>query len=135
MSARSRSETVPEGSPARSESEEACGEKEEPGGSPAKMRSIGGVRLSPYRLGYSVRIPCAWAMGHVSGPDECVVDAAWLNRVQQLVDWCLEENLYVIINQHWDGGWLEHDGVTDSADVATKQKQLASIWRQIAQRF
>lgn len=90
------------------------------------------VRQQGFR---SVRIPCAWAMGHVSGPDECVVDAAWLNRVQQLVDWCLEENLYVIINQHWDGGWLEHDGVTDSADVATKQKQLASIWRQIAQHF
>lgn len=90
------------------------------------------VRQQGFR---SVRIPCAWAMGHVSGPDECEVDTAWLNRVQQLVDWCLAEDLYVIINQHWDGGWLEHDGVTDSADVATKQKQMASIWRQIAQRF
>ena len=80
------------------------------------------VRQQGFR---SVRIPCAWAMGHVSGPDECEVDATWLNRVQQLVDWCLEENLYVIINQHWDGGWLEHDGVTDSADVATKQKQYS----------
>ncbi len=83
----------------------------------------------------TVRIPCAWVMGHITDADECTIDEAWLQRVQEVVDYCIKDGLYVIINDHWDGGWIEHNGFTASTDIdATKQK-LAKVWTQIANWF
>ena len=83
----------------------------------------------------SVRIPCAWVMGHITDKDNCTIDPAWMNRVKEVVDYCINDGLYVIINQHWDGGWLEHNGFTASTDVAATKEQLRKIWTQIANNF
>ena len=80
----------------------------------------------------SVRIPCAWVMGHITDPDKCTIDPAWMSRVKEVIDYCVNDGLYVIVNQHWDGGWLEHDGFTASTDVAAKKTQFSKIWTQIA---
>lgn len=80
----------------------------------------------------SVRIPCAWVMGHITDADKCTIDPAWMNRVKEVIDYCVNDGLYVIVNQHWDGGWLEHDGFTASTDVTAKKAQLSKIWTQIA---
>ena len=83
----------------------------------------------------SVRIPCAWVMGHITDEDNCTIDTEWMNRVKEVVGYCIDEGLYVIVNQHWDGGWMEHDGFTENADVDTKKAQLTKIWTQIATEF
>ena len=83
----------------------------------------------------SVRIPCAWVMGHITDKDNCTIDPAWMKRVKEVVDYCINDGLYVIINQHWDGGWLEHNGFTASTDVAATKEQLRKIWTQIANNF
>ncbi len=83
----------------------------------------------------SVRIPCAWVMGHITDAENCTIDPAWMARVKEVVDYCITEGLYVIVNQHWDGGWMEHDGFTEKADVNTKKNQLIKIWTQIATEF
>lgn len=83
----------------------------------------------------SVRIPCAWVMGHVTDASSCTIDPAWMARVKEIVNYCVNADLYVIINQHWDGGWLEHDGFTSGANVSTKKQQLEKIWTQIATAF
>ena len=83
----------------------------------------------------SVRIPCAWVMGHITDADNCTIDTEWMNRVREVVGYCIDEGLYVIVNQHWDGGWMEHDGFTENADVDTKKAQLIKIWTQIATEF
>ncbi len=83
----------------------------------------------------SVRIPCAWVMGHITDEANCTIDATWMKRVKEVVGYCLSSGLYVIINQHWDGGWLEHDGFTANTDVETKTAQLTKIWTQIATEF
>lgn len=81
----------------------------------------------------SVRIPCSWVMGHITDAEACTIDADWLARVHEVVDYCIKNDLYVIINQHWDGGWIEHDGFATDVD-ATKAK-LTKIWTQIANSF
>lgn len=48
----------------------------------------------------SVRIPVSWH-NHVSGENH-EISEAWMNRVKEVVDWCLEEDLYVILNTHHD---------------------------------
>lgn len=83
----------------------------------------------------SVRIPCAWVMGHIMDADNCTIDPAWMKRVKEIVDYCIADGLYVIINQHWDGGWIEHNGLTANSDINKTKTQLTKIWTQIANNF
>lgn len=80
----------------------------------------------------SVRIPCAWVMGHISDKAAMTIDPAWTNRVKEIIDYCINAGLYVVINDHWDGGWLEYDGFTTGADVSAKKEQLRKLWTNIA---
>lgn len=81
----------------------------------------------------SVRIPCAWNSHAVNG----VIDAAWMARVKEIVDYCIRDGLYVMLNDHWDNGWIEVDGFTDlsEANVSAKLKTLKALWGQIAETF
>ena len=96
-------------------------------------------RLIDYvkRLGFrSVRIPCAWAMGHIVDEQTCQIDPQWMARVKEVVDYCIADSLYVLLNDHWDGGWLEeHIGETDPVVVAEQKRRLTLLWTQIAETF
>lgn len=83
----------------------------------------------------SVRIPCSWVMGHITDAEKCTIDPAWMKRVKEVVDYCIKDGLYVIINQHWDGGWIEHNGFTADTDVEGTKAKLTKIWTQIATAF
>ena len=94
----------------------------------------------------SVRIPCSWICGHISGGTEAdpQIDAAWMARVKQIVDYCVEDGLYVVLNDHWDGGWIEVNGFSSSsssfkaltdAEVDAKIVTLKSLWTRIAEAF
>lgn len=83
----------------------------------------------------SVRIPCSWVMGHITDAQNCTIDPAWLTRVHEIVDYCIKDGLYVIINDHWDGGWIEHNGLTADTDVKATKEKLTKIWTQIANSF
>ncbi len=83
----------------------------------------------------SIRIPCAWIMGHISDKTSLTIDASWLARVKEIVDYCISANLYVVLNDHWDGGWLEYDGFTTETDVSAKKEQLRKLWTNIATAF
>ena len=83
------------------------------------------------QLGFnSVRIPCNWVWTHLSDPAKAKIDPAWLNRVKEVVGWCVANDMYVILNAHSDMGWLDHNVNKASKDsVNAKQK---AIWEQIA---
>ncbi|HSR17662.1 MAG TPA: cellulase family glycosylhydrolase [Ignavibacteriaceae bacterium] len=79
----------------------------------------------------TIRIPCAWN----SHADQTTleIDADFLARVKEVIDYCYANNLYVIINCHWDGGWLENN-VTEAMQDTNNVKQEA-YWTQIAEYF
>jgi uncharacterized repeat protein (TIGR02543 family) len=79
----------------------------------------------------AVRIPCAWD----SHADQTTmtIDPAWLARVKQVVDYAISNNMYVVLNEHWDGGWLE-EHPTFAYQTAVNAKQKA-YWTQIATYF
>ncbi len=79
----------------------------------------------------TVRIPCAWDTH--ADQNTLVIDPDWIAQVKQVVDICIERDLFVIINSHWDGGWLE-ENITPSAQDAVNRKQGA-YWYQIATAF
>lgn len=80
----------------------------------------------------SVRIPCSWVMGHITDKTTMAIDNDWMQRVKDIIDYCIKDNMYVVINDHWDGGWIEYDGFTTGADVSAKKEQLRFLWTNIA---
>lgn len=77
-----------------------------------------------------VRIPVAWS-NMMSRDGSYTIHPDYMARVKQVVDWALEADLYVILNLHWDGGWLEALP-TDYENCMTKYK---TIWTQICGAF
>lgn len=85
------------------------------------------------KLGFNaVRIPCAWD-SYIINQTSYEIDAAWLDRVSEVVGYCVANDMYAIVNIHWDGGWLEESVVNGySSKVDAKQKAL---WTQIATKL
>ncbi|MBZ0304442.1 MAG: glycoside hydrolase family 5 protein, partial [Anaerolineae bacterium] len=80
----------------------------------------------------AVRIPTAWS-GYVEDPVSYKIKDEWIMRVREVVDYCVANGMYAIINIHWDGGWLEnHPTYARQVEVNKKQKAL---WEQIAVAF
>ncbi len=82
------------------------------------------------QLGFTaIRLPCAWDL-HVDNKATAHIDQNWMNRVKDVVGYCVNNGLYVMLNIHWDGGWLENNITKAKQDsVTAKQKAL---WEQIA---
>jgi aryl-phospho-beta-D-glucosidase BglC (GH1 family) len=80
----------------------------------------------------AVRIPCSWDQ-HIEDRSTHRIKASWLKRVQEVVDYCVENEMYAILNIHWDGGWLENN-CTPEKQEENNIKQEA-IWKQIALYF
>jgi len=94
----------------------------------ASQRLIDSVKAAGFN---SVRLPCAWY--HNSNKTTNIINAAYLAQVKKNVDYCIKDSMYVMINIHWDEGWLEnHVTVADSASVNAMQK---TYWTQIANYF
>lgn len=88
---------------------------------------------SVYNAGFNaIRLPCAWD-SYSEDTATAKIKTSWLNRVKEVVDYCYKNNMYVILNIHWDGGWLENN-VNASKQVGVSAKQKA-YWEQIATFF
>ncbi|MEO6232983.1 MAG: cellulase family glycosylhydrolase [Ferruginibacter sp.] len=75
----------------------------------------------------AIRIPCSWDQYSNASAQ---ITTTWLNRVKEVVQYCVDDDMYVILNIHWDGGWLENNVTTAKQDaVNIKQK---AFWKQIA---
>ena len=77
----------------------------------------------------AIRIPCSWNQ-NLANATTAQIKADWLARVKEVVQYCVDNNMYVIVNIHWDGGWLENN-CTEASKVANNAKQKA-FWEQIA---
>ncbi|MBR6852660.1 MAG: glycoside hydrolase family 5 protein [Prevotella sp.] len=85
----------------------------------------------------SVRIPASWVMGHIIDADELTIDPVWMNRVKEIVDYCINDGLYVVLNDHWDGGWIQGTFKKDISEptVAANCEKMKKLWTQIAEAF
>jgi endoglucanase len=77
----------------------------------------------------AIRLPCAWDQ-YVSNPAKAKIAESWLNRVKEVVQMCVEQDMYVLLNIHWDGGWLDQN-IKFEMKKETNAKQRA-FWEQIA---
>ncbi len=78
----------------------------------------------------TIRIPVSWAE-HVGSAPNYTINAAWMNRVQEVVDYAMSANMYVLLDTHHETSWLK----PQSSTLDASKKQLTAIWTQIAERF
>ncbi|MCQ2064126.1 MAG: glycoside hydrolase family 5 protein [Fibrobacter sp.] len=117
----------------------------------------------------TVRIPCAWYshsdaltkdieanggvdnntykhVGKASNFTTPTIKEEWLKQVKDVVDMIIAEGMYVVLNSHWDEGWLEdrvyngtanpRSGAGDIANSsATTEARQKAYWSQIAAFF
>ncbi len=78
----------------------------------------------------TVRIPVSWH-NHVDA--EYNISETWLNRVEEVVNWVLACDMYVIVNVHHDNDHTLY--YPDSANLETSKANLTKIWTQMAEAF
>ncbi len=75
-----------------------------------------------------LRIPVAWS--NMMG-DNYTINSQYMSRIQELVDWTLEADMYAIINIHYDNGWV--NSFPDNKDES--MKRYTKMWEQICDGF
>lgn len=84
----------------------------------------------------AIRIPVTW-WGHLDKDDNIKED--WMNRVEEVVNYVLDEGMYCILNMHHDtgtrgvgeAGWL----CADTGNRNFIKTRYIRLWSQIASRF
>jgi aryl-phospho-beta-D-glucosidase BglC (GH1 family) len=77
----------------------------------------------------AIRIPVSYDQ-YLANATTAQLKAEWLARVKEVVHYGVDNDMYVIVNIHWDSGWLENN-CTEAKKSATNAKQKA-FWEQIA---
>ena len=84
----------------------------------------------------TVRIPISY-LSMIDDSNGFRINDAWLERIAEVVDYCYNRGMFVIINMHGhgyhtiNGGWL----LCDSEDQNYVKAKFAAVWRQVALRF
>ena len=84
----------------------------------------------------TVRVPVAWMTNatHLDKGDYAISEK-YMDRVEQIVNYALDAGMYVIVNDHWDGGWWGMFGSETQATRDLAMEAYQGMWRQIAERF
>ncbi|QEY15627.1 endoglucanase [Cellvibrio sp. KY-GH-1] len=77
----------------------------------------------------TIRLPVAWSK--FSDESNFVIQTAWMDRVEQVVKYALNADMYVVMNIHWDNGWMQ----PTYAQQNYVNNRLKIMWTQIANRF
>ena len=92
----------------------------------------------------TLRIPIAWSNADIDDGTYTLRDE-FLGRIEQIVNYALNNGMYVIINDHWDNQWWGQFGackmdannkkVTDQETRDQAWIRYEKYWTQIAERF
>lgn len=94
-----------------------------------------GLMTAVHDAGFNtVRVPVTWG-NMIDDENGYVINEQWMTRVQEIVDYCVSQDMYCIINIHHDGaeqtGWLR----VGAEDLAPVKEKFAAVWKHIAERF
>lgn len=97
----------------------------------------------------AIRVPVTWYphMGLKTNPNSLVwdkkanplgtrVDADWMQRVREIVDYVASQGMYCILNVHHDTGAFDVAWViADRESYSENKARYESLWTQIAEEF
>jgi endoglucanase len=90
------------------------------------QRLIDSVKATGFK---TIRIPVAWS--NSMDTTTYTINPALMARVEEVVNYVLQDDMYAIINLHWDNGWMQ----PTYGKQAYVNNRLAVMWRQIALHF
>jgi endoglucanase len=96
------------------------------------QESISGMKAAGFD---TIRIPVAWTNMMNFEEGDYTIAEAYLDRVEEIVNYARNEDMYVIINDHWDGGWWGMFGSVSEETREAAMELYTSMWKQIAERF
>lgn len=77
-----------------------------------------------------IRIPVTWYQ-YVGNAPDYQIDEKWLQRVEQVVDYALANDMYVIINTHHETSWIK----PNKKFIDASEEIFVLLWEQIATHF
>lgn len=98
------------------------------GNPPTSKRLIDSIKAAGFD---AIRIPVSWSH-KLEDQDNYIISEEWLSRVEQVVNYALDNDMYTKINIHWDGGWMNQPFYEKQHSINHK---LAVLWTQIAVHF
>ena len=84
----------------------------------------------------AIRVPCSW--NQYLEADGITIKPSWMNRVKEVIDYCMNADLYTILNIHWDQGWMENHcnaSMETPESIAQIESKVYNLWTQIATTF
>lgn len=77
----------------------------------------------------TIRIPCTWG-NHIID-ENYTIDPEWISRVQEICDYAVNDDMYIILNMHHEDDWL----LPDAEHIDKTEEQFTAMWKQIADSF
>ncbi len=85
----------------------------------------------------TIRIPVTY-MGRIGDAPDYNIDSQWLDRVYEVANTALNNDLYVIIDIHHDGNGKASEGAwidITQDDQTEMQNKFEAVWKQISEKF
>lgn len=84
----------------------------------------------------AVRVPVSWGQ-KTSGAPDYKIEETWLNRVQEVVDYVIDNDMYCFLNIHHDNSEIANGAYfyPDAEHLDGSLAFVSSIWTQVADRF
>ena len=83
----------------------------------------------------TLRIPVAWTNAMDIEKGDYTIKTEYLDRVKEIVDWAIEDGMYVVVNDHWDGQWWGVFGEKEQSRRQIGYDIFTSMWTQVATYF
>ena len=84
----------------------------------------------------TIRIPVAWMTNATRlDREDYTISDAYMDRVEEIVNYALDAGMIVIINDHWDGGWWGMFGSDTEATRTLAMEAYTGMWQQLSERF
>jgi endoglucanase len=104
------------------------------------QESILGMKAAGFS---TLRIPVAWtnAMNFAVNNEmdyenwEFTINDAYLDRVEEIINYALNAGMLVIVNNHWDHGWWSMFGHPEQEIRDLAMEIYETMWTQIAERY
>ena len=96
---------------------------------PTSREIIKGIHEAGFE---TIRIPVSW---HNHLGDDFTISEKWLARVKEVVDWSLDEGMYVIINIHHDNHPEANCFYPDYDHLEQSKRFMTRIWEQLSETF
>lgn len=83
----------------------------------------------------SIRVPVAWTNMMDFENGDYTINEAYLKRVGEIIQYAIDADMIVVVNDHWDGGWWAKFGSADETIQEEAMTHFTEMWTQIADYY